>query len=189
MAAFALGFATAPLVRRFGARIVIGTGCLFGAAAFTSMALWHDATWQLYASTTLQGVGQGLVFSSLAGVVIASVPSDQTGVASGMNANIRTIGGSIGSAVMAGVVTARPGPDGLPLESGYVFGFGLLALGMILAAAASALLPNIHDQPTRDGLEDADNASLGMMPAGPALTRPIRRRASSELAEVTGHDR
>jgi hypothetical protein len=89
-----------------------------------------------------------------------------------MNANIRTIGGCIGAAVMSGVVTARLGPGDLPLERGYVIGFAILAVSALLAAAAAAMLPDIHDQPTHDGLEDADNASLAMMPAGPAL-QPI----------------
>ena len=132
--------------------------------------MWHDATWQLFAATTFQGIGTGLVFSSLAGVVIAAVPPDQTGVASGMNANIRTIGGSVGSAVMAGVVTARLGPTALPAESGYVVGFAVLAAGMVLAAVAAAFMPNVRDQPTHDPLEDAQNASLAMMPGGPALS-------------------
>jgi len=96
-----MGFVTARLVRVPGARVVVVSGSLFSAAAFASIALWHDKTWQLYGATTVWGLGSGLVFSSLAGVVIASVPAEQTGVASGMTANIRTIGGSIGSAVMA----------------------------------------------------------------------------------------
>jgi MFS family permease len=146
------------------------TGCLATSAAFASIALWHSATWQLYAATTVQGVGSGLVFSSLAGVVIASVSPAQTGVASGMNANIRTIGGSIGSAVMAGLVTAQTGATGLPLERGYVIGFVVLAGGMVVAATAACVMPDIHDQPTHDRFEDADNAGLGMVAGGPALT-------------------
>jgi MFS family permease len=166
---FLVGFVTARLVRLLGARIVIGSACLLNAGAFASIALFHGATWQLYASTTILGVAMGLVVSSLAGVVIASVSAEQTGVASGMNANIRTIGGCVGAAVMSGVVTARLGPGGLPVERGYVIGFAILALCMLLAIAASVLLPDIHDQPTHDGLEDADNASLGMIPSAPAL--------------------
>jgi MFS family permease len=179
---FLTGFVTARLVRVLGARAVVVSGSLFSAVAFASIALWHDATWQLYGATTVWGLGSGLVFSSLAGVVIASVPAEQTGVASGMNANIRTIGGSIGSAVMAGVVTARIGPGGFPAEGGYVFGFALLAGGMVLAAAAAAAMPDIHDQPTHDAFEDADNACLGSIAAGPALTErhgPAGRRPPS----------
>jgi MFS family permease len=179
VASFLIGFTTARLVRVLGTRIVVVSGTLATAAAFTSIALWHDATWQLYVATTIQGIGSGLVLSSLAGVVIASVPPEQTGVASGMNANIRTIGGSIGAAVMAGVVTARTGAAGLPLESGYVTGFVVLAVGMLLAASAAALMPNLHDQPTYDALEDADNAALGMLAGGTALTQRHGRHGSN----------
>src|SRR4029453_6180169 len=110
VASFLIGFATSRLIHPFGARAVIVTGTALCAVAFGCMALFHDAPWQLYVATTVEGVGSGLVFSSLAGVVIASVPREQTGVASGMNANIRTIGGSIGAALMAGGGPARAGP-------------------------------------------------------------------------------
>ena len=171
VASFLVGFTTSRLVRRLGARVVIVSGALMTAAALASIAAWHDATWQLYAATTIQGIGSGLVLSSLAGVIIASVPPGQTGVASGMNANIRTIGGSIGAAVMAGVVTSRTGAGGLPAESGYVTGFVVLAVGMVLAASAAAFMPNLRDQPTHASLEDADNAALGMVAGGQALTQ------------------
>ncbi|WP_220451183.1 MFS transporter [Nocardioides dongkuii] len=165
IASFIMGFATARLVRALGARVVIGTGAVLTAAAFFSVALWHDATWQLYAATTVQGVGSGLVFASLAGVVVTSVPPAQTGVASGMNANIRTIGGSIGSAMMAGIVTAKVDDLGIPVERGYTVGFFVLGCGLLLAAAAAAFVPNTHRQSTSGPLEDADNAELGFVPA------------------------
>ncbi|MGJ9412974.1 MFS transporter [Aeromicrobium sp. CF4.19] len=163
-ASFCVGFLTARFIRRFGARSVIVTGTLLNAVAFCSMALFHDATWQLYVATTIQGVGGGLVFSSLANVVIASVPAHQTGVASGMNANIRTIGGSIGSAVMAGVVTAQVGSTGLPLEVGYTAGFLVLAAGMLLATVAATRIPEIRTC-SGSGLDSADDAGLAAIPA------------------------
>ena len=39
------------------------------------------------------GVGFGLVFAAMSNLIVAAVSPAQTGVASGMNANIRTIGG------------------------------------------------------------------------------------------------
>lgn len=162
---FVVGFTTATLIRRFGARAVIVSGAVVMAGSFFSIAAWHDATWQLYVATTAQGLGSGLVFSSLAGAVIASVPPEQTGVASGMNANIRTIGGSVGSAVMAGIVTSHYGPAGFPVEAGYTVGFVVLAVCMLLAAAAAGLIPDIHEQRTGGRLADADNAELGYVPA------------------------
>jgi MFS family permease len=165
VASFVVGFFTARLIHHLGARAVIMTGTLLTGAAFLSMALWHDATWQLYAATTTQGVGSGLVFSSLAGVVIASVPREQTGVASGMNANIRTIGGSLGAAVMAGIVTAKIGPAGFPAESGYTIGFLVLAAAMVAAAAAAYFIPDLRLQPTSGPLQDAENAELSYVPS------------------------
>jgi hypothetical protein len=42
----------------------------------------------------------------------------ETGVAGGMNANIRTIGGALGASAMVSIVTAGAAPGGLPKESG-----------------------------------------------------------------------
>jgi MFS family permease len=165
VASFLVGFWTAALIRVFGARRVIAAGALGMAGAFLAIAMWHDSTWQLYIATTVQGFGSGLVFSTLAGVVIASVPAHQTGVASGMNANIRTIGGSVGAAVMAGVVTSQRGPLGYPAESGYTAGFVLLGIAMLAAVAVAWFIPDIHRQPTHSRLEDAGNAELGYLPA------------------------
>ncbi|HYG93962.1 MAG TPA: MFS transporter [Nocardioides sp.] len=171
VASFLVGFGTASLVHRLGARSVILAGTLTTAAAYASLALWHTETWQVYAATIVQGLGSGLVFASLAGVVIAAVPPEQTGVASGMNANIRTIGGSLGSAAMAGIVTAQLGAAGFPVERGYTIGFAMLAIAMVAAAVASLGIPNLHEQATGSRLADADNAELGFVPAAAAPDR------------------
>ena len=169
VASFLVGFATASLIRRLGVRAVITTGLLLTGAAFVSVGLFHDQTWQLYAATTVQGVGSGLVFSSLAGVVVAAVPAEQTGVASGMNANIRTIGGSIGAAVMAGIITAHHGVGGFPAERGYTIGFVLLGVVMALASLAALRIPSTHVQPTSGHLADAADGELGLVPAAGAV--------------------
>jgi MFS family permease len=168
-----VGFVTAGLIHRYGARLVIATGSGIVALAFVGIALWHDSTWQLYAASTLAGLGSGLVLSSLAGVVIASVPAEQTGVASGMNANIRTIGGSLGTTVMAGIVTAQHGAAGFPSESGYTIGFMVLGGAMLLAAVVAFLIPELHHQRTGGRIADAENAQLGYIPAASAPSPPV----------------
>jgi len=69
-------------------------------------------------------------------------------LASGMNANIRTLGGSIGAAVMASIVTSRPDSSGLPEESGYTIGFAVMAAGLVLAALAGLLIPAARRRPS-----------------------------------------
>ena len=46
-----------------------------------------------------------------------------------------------------------------------MIGFAVLAAAMVLAALAAAFMPDLHDQPTHDPLEDAQNAELGFIPA------------------------
>jgi MFS family permease len=163
VASFCVGFFTSILVRRFGARMVITAGLLLGASALVAIALFHDRGWQLYASTTVQGIGSGLVFSSLAGVVVGSVAPEQTGVANGMNANIRTLGGAVGTAVMAGILTSHLGPGGYPAERGYEVGFLLLGTVLALAALAALRIPYIREAKTGSTLADAADGELGLV--------------------------
>ena len=164
VASFLVGFTTAPLMRRLGARTVILTGTLVSAVSYASLALLHDTATQVLVGITAQGLGTGLVISSSASVVIGSVRADQTGVASGMNANIRTIGGSVGSAVMAGIVTARTGPGGFPAEAGYTAGFLVLAACLLVAAAAATRVPDLY----RRRPDDRPGLSAGKEPAAAA---------------------
>ncbi|MDQ7909338.1 MFS transporter [Phytohabitans sp. ZYX-F-186] len=169
--AFVSGLLTPPLIRAFSARAVIASGCLLNAVSFLMIATLHDAQWQIYVATTLWGFGQGLMFSSLASVVTASVRASQSGVANGMNANIRTIGGAIGAAGAAAVVTAHVGGGGFPEESGYVTAF-LVAAGILVVATLAALaIPPIGAAMLDEALEfAAANAEIGMIPGAEVST-------------------
>ena len=91
--------------------------------------------------TTVLGLAFGLAFAAMSNLVVDAVPQSQTGVASGMNTNIRTVGGAIGSAVLATVVTSGAQPSGLPVEAGYTHGFGVLAATSALAALVAVFVP------------------------------------------------
>ncbi len=138
---FAVGIFAGRLARRLGGKVLVIAGCLIGSAAMAILAFAHAQAWEIYLATAIMGVGFGLAFSAMSALVVAAVPTSQTGVASGMNANIRTIGGSIGAAVMASIVTSQLEPSGLPKESGYTIGFAVMAAGLVLAALAGLLIP------------------------------------------------
>lgn len=140
-AAFTMGFIAPRLVRRTSARRIIGTGVALNALAFGGVALLHEETWQISGWMLVQGLGVGCVMSSLAGLVLSSVPAHQSGVASGMNANIRLIGGAIGAAMMGGIVSARTGPGGFPLEQGYRDGFLIMSVLALAAVAVAWMMP------------------------------------------------
>ncbi len=116
--------------------------------------------------------------------VVSAVPAEQTGVATGMNANIRTIGGSIGAAVMASIVTAKLEPSGLPAASGYTTGFAIMAAVLVVAALAGLLIPSQRrprgaavertvGEAVVDSLAMAGDALTGEAAAGETVAREL----------------
>ncbi|MEV6781518.1 hypothetical protein [Streptomyces sp. NPDC051098] len=80
----------------------------------------------------------------MANLVVSNVPVPQTGVASGMNANFRTIGAAIGAAGWATVVTSTLQPNGLPRESGCTAGFLVLMVTSVPAFAVALTVPAVR---------------------------------------------
>jgi predicted MFS family arabinose efflux permease len=142
VAMFATGVASGRLTNRFGAKTVLVAGTIISVVPFVLLTFAHRHQWEILVAMVLQGVGFGMAFAALSNLVVQGVPPEQTGVASGMNANIRTIGGSIGAALMSTIVTSTARAGGLPRESGYTHGFGLLTIAAIAAAGAAILVPS-----------------------------------------------
>lgn len=161
LAMFAVGFVTGRLTYRFGGRLVLIAGLTITIGTYALLTLAHDRVWEIVAAMLIQGLGTGLSFAALASLVVASVPDHQTGVASGMNANIRTIGGALGAAVTSSVIAAGARTGSLPHASGYTNGFAVLTLASVGAAAAGLLVP----RPT------AGATSRPALSAGPAPAR------------------
>ncbi|MBC7632200.1 MFS transporter [Aeromicrobium sp.] len=153
VATFLTGLVAARIARRVGPKAVVVFGAALGSAGMFMLAFAHDEKWQVAVSNGIVGLGIGLAFACLAGLIVAAVPPEQTGVASGMNANIRTIGGSIGTAVMASIVTAQFLPDGFPREVGYTAGFIVLGGALLLAAFAGLAIPSMTGDELEDRLE------------------------------------
>jgi MFS family permease len=138
---FVIGLVSGRIAARFGSKLPVIAGAVVTALAFVLMAFAHGAPWEMSIETGLMGLGIGAAFSALSNLVVESVPDHQTGVASGMNANIRTIGGSIGSQVCGSLIAATVVGAALPTESGFVTAFLFLAAVSLVAAGAAALIP------------------------------------------------
>ena len=70
-----------------------------------------------------------------------AVRPDQTGVATGMNAVMRTIGGAIGGQVAASLLAASLLANGYPSEAGYTTTFVVMAGVLAASVAASLAVP------------------------------------------------
>jgi MFS family permease len=163
---FLFGLLSGRLSKRYGAKLVLAAGALISIVTFVLLTVAHTQQWEILLAMAIEGVGFGLAFASMSNLVVAAVPPEQTGVASGMNANIRTIGGSIGAGVMSSIVTAHAQASGLPREAGYTHGFAMLIFVAIAAAAAALLVPASRRPGRSSGPDPLPHAELGLLAAG-----------------------
>ena len=56
------------------------------------------------------GIGTGFITAAMPAILVNYVPAAQTGVAAGMNQNIRTIGGAVGTQVVAAIIASSAEP-------------------------------------------------------------------------------
>lgn len=143
---FITGLIATPIARRIGPKSVVVAGSLIAATGMFLSAFRHDTKLDILIAVGFSGFGIGLAFACLANLIIAAVSPQQTGVASGMNANIRTIGGAVGSAIMGTIVTAHVTSAGFPTEADYTRGFAVLGGVMVLAAIAGLAIPSISER-------------------------------------------
>jgi MFS family permease len=138
---FGAGQLVGRLTRRMGSRGVTVLGTSLTTVALIGLVLMHDRPWQVYAVMALFGCGVGLAFAAISNLVVEAAPPSHTGVAAGVNTNIRTIGGAIGGQTVAVLITANLTAAGLPREAGYVHAFLVLAVAAALATVAALCVP------------------------------------------------
>jgi EmrB/QacA subfamily drug resistance transporter len=126
---------------RFGRALPLRLGIVSLVLSLTLLATVHGQPWTIYAWMVFMGLGLAFCFAALGTLVIDYSAPGETGVASGMNTIMRTIGAALGSQVAAAVISANtlPGTE-IPLESGFTLAFAISAVGALLALAPTLLL-------------------------------------------------
>jgi MFS family permease len=143
MAVFMLlaGQVVGPIEARVGSRPALLVGCALTALAYLMLVPWHTAAIDIYVSSALMGFGIGLAYATLATLVVENVDPSQTGVASGMNNVLRTVGGAFGGQIAATILASNVLPNGLPTETAFVMAFALCAVALIAAFGAGFAIP------------------------------------------------
>jgi MFS family permease len=126
------------LAERYGNRPFMTVGLLLqgtGLAWVAAIATAHLAFGEIGVALGIAGVGISLVFPTVSTEVLASVPAEEVGIASGTNSALREVGGVFGVAVLASVF-ARPGAYASPTT--FVHGFtAALWVGAAFSAAGA----------------------------------------------------
>jgi len=128
------------LSQRFGSRLALLTGTVVTTAGFVLIAAAHGQPLDFLISSGLLGIGIGLAFAALGNLTVSAVPLHQTGIASGMNTVMRTLGGALGAQIAATFIAGHTF-HGLPTITGFVASFVLAAGFLAVCVVAATTVP------------------------------------------------
>jgi EmrB/QacA subfamily drug resistance transporter len=135
---------TSPISGRLsnvvGSKVPLVIGSTMTTVAFVVLAL-ASSRWEIYLAAALVGVGVGFAFASMANLIVEAVPPGKTGVATGMNTIVRTIGGAIGAEVATTVLAGHLLAGGEPEKRGYTIVFWIGVAVLLVGVLASLAVP------------------------------------------------
>jgi EmrB/QacA subfamily drug resistance transporter len=128
------------IAHRFGSKLSLVAGTIAASIAFVLLVVAHGHPIDFYVAMGLLGLGIGLAFAALGNLIVEAVPASQTGVASGMNTVMRTLGGALGAEIAATFIADRV-HNGVPLVGGFTLAFVFCAGSLIVGVIAATLIP------------------------------------------------
>src|SRR3954466_1881171 len=129
------------LERRIGSRGSLIGGALFALASYSLLVVDRSQQAEIYVAAGLLGIGIGLSFSAMANLIVQNVRQEQTGVATGMNAVTRTLGGAFGSQLAATLLASNLGVGGSPTASGFTLSFLMCLIALVGALGLAVAVP------------------------------------------------
>ena len=144
LGSFVLAASAIPLAQRYG-RLVLVTGGILMALGVICVDLGAHRVgtgtnpWPLVPGLAVMGVGLSLLIIPLANVVLAAVPANAAGGASGMFSTVQQLGGAIGIAALGSVFFADVPRGGF--RAAFIHTSPVLAAVFLAAALTAILLP------------------------------------------------
>lgn len=134
------GYVAGPASARVGPRLVATAG-LAGFGVGAALLAWASARHLGYASGLLPGLlvagaGAGAAFTALSGAAVAAVPLTELGAGSALSVASRSVGASLGFAILGSLLAAHAGGPGA-----YRTGWLAAALGVAVVVGAVLLIP------------------------------------------------
>jgi EmrB/QacA subfamily drug resistance transporter len=135
-----LGTFAGRLARRYGSKFALTCGTAITAAAFGWLLIAHAHPYDMLIAAALLGIGIGLAFAALGNLIVQAVPFSQTGVATGMNTVLRTLGGALGGQLSATFIVDNTA-HGQPTVTGFTDTFAMATLFLLVGVFAALLVP------------------------------------------------
>jgi EmrB/QacA subfamily drug resistance transporter len=138
-----LGTAAGRVSRRWGSKLALIAGAAVTAVGFAFAVLAHAHPYDMLITSSLLGIGVGLAFAALGNLIVQAVPPTQTGVASGMNTVMRTLGGALGGQLSATFIADNTA-HGLPSVTGFTDTYVMAAAFLVVCVLAGLLVPGMR---------------------------------------------
>ena len=144
-----LGTVAGTISHRWGSKTALLIGTAFTTASFVMLAIAHGHPYDLLIAAALLGIGMGLAFAALGNLIVQAVPPEQTGVASGMNTVMRTLGGALGGQLSATFIANNLAHSGLPKVTGFEDTFVMATAFLVASFLAGLLVPGAASRRSR----------------------------------------
>ncbi|MGW7066831.1 MFS transporter [Streptomyces sp. NPDC054855] len=141
------------LINARGPKLALVLGALVIAAGYGLSLMLMGSAWGLMVVGLVINSGVGLAYGAMPALIMSSVPLSETAAANGFNTLMRSLGTTIGSAVI-GVVLAQMtldmgGGHTIASEDGFRVGLMIGCGVALLAAAVAAVIPGLS-RPAED---------------------------------------
>jgi MFS family permease len=131
------------LSARLGPRGVLAIGSLVVGLGMVIFALTLEALWQILVAMGIIGIGLGLTFAALPGLIVSSTPRSETGSATGFYQVSRYVGFAIGSGLSITLLRAFGGDTAGAYRGTLLVGAAIC----VVAAVVCWVLPGPAVQP------------------------------------------
>lgn len=127
--------------RTFGPRPLLVAGAVIIAAAYLLAVVVDLEVWHVLIINTVIGVGIGLGYAAMPTLIMAAVPTSETGAANGINTLMRSLGTTVAAAAVASILANSSSVvAGVQTPSSEGFSLSLmLGLGAAVVCAVIAL--------------------------------------------------
>ncbi|XVU29336.1 MFS transporter [Actinoplanes sp. CA-054009] len=137
------------LVGKVGPRVVLALACGIGAIGLASLTFLHDNKVETIGAFIVASCAIAMAYASMPALLVSHVQPAETGIANSVNSIMRTVGGTIGSALVITILagqTRTVGTVALPTENAFRISY---ALGAIVFAIGGALVLLFIDRDRR----------------------------------------
>ena len=90
--------------QRFGPKPLLIAGALIIAAAYSFAVVVDLEVWHVLIINTVIGIGIGLGYAAMPTLIMAAVPTSETGAANGINTLMRSLGTTVAAAIIAAIL-------------------------------------------------------------------------------------